>query len=158
MTNGKANDLAIYAEIIGTIAVVISLVFVVKSIDQNTRAIEAAEMNNINTGWRDAVQIPILTDPQLADLVAKARSGESLSSGELIRWRTFVSAKMDIWYQIFNLHQSGVVSDEAWKDWEGGFWVHWETDDMASMWPDERSIFDPDFQRYIDTESSRLAN
>ena len=35
------------AEVVGTIAVVISLVFVVLSIKQNTRAIEAAEMNNI---------------------------------------------------------------------------------------------------------------
>ena len=51
--NTRVREWATYAEIIASIAVVISLVFVVKSIDQNTKAIEAAEMNNINAGRRD---------------------------------------------------------------------------------------------------------
>ena len=95
MSAGKVRDWAAYAEIIGTVAIVISLVFVVQSIDQNTRAVEAAQMNNIYAGWREAVIVPILNDPDLADTIAKARTGDALTPGEQIRWDMFVAGKMD---------------------------------------------------------------
>ncbi len=131
MSAGKVRDWAAYAEIIGTVAIVISLVFVVQSIDQNTTAIQAAQMNNIYTGWREAVQVPILNDPDLADTIAKARAGDALTPGEQIRWGTFVGGKLDNWSQIFNLHENGLISTEVWQSWDGGFWVHWDRDKMA---------------------------
>jgi hypothetical protein len=153
MSAGKVRDWAAYAEIIGTVAVVISLVFVVQSIDQNTRAVEAAEMNNIYAGWREAVIVPILHDPDLADTIAKARAGDALTPGEQIRWAAFVGGKMDIWSQMFGLHQDGVISTEAWQEWEGGFWAHWDIDQMASTWARHRGMYGEAFRQYIDTDS-----
>ena len=43
MKNSSVKKLADTAEIAGTVAVIVSLSFVIKSIDQITRAIEAAE-------------------------------------------------------------------------------------------------------------------
>ncbi len=155
MSAGKVRDWAAYAEIIGTVAVVISLVFVVQSIDQNTRAIEAAEMNNIYAGWREAVQIPILNDLDLADTIAKARAGDALTPGEQIRWDTFVSGKMDNWGQIFNLHENGLISTEVWQNWDRGFWVHWDRDKMASRWASNREIYGETFRQHIDNGSKQ---
>jgi len=155
MSTRKIKDWAAYAEIVASAAVVVSLAFVVQSINQNTKAIEASEMNNINAGWREAVQIPVLENPILADTIAKARAGEALTPREQIQWNTFVSAKMDIWSQIFNLHQNGVISTEAWKGWEGGFWVHWANDGMASTWPGMREIYGESFRHYIDLENKQ---
>ncbi len=42
------------------VAVIVSLGFVVKSIDQNTKAIEAAEANNIWEVWREVAVLPAL--------------------------------------------------------------------------------------------------
>ena len=155
MSAGKVRDWAAYAEIIGTIAVVISLVFVVQSIDQNTRAIEAAEMNNIYAGWREAVFVPILNDPDLADTIAKARAGDALTPGEQIRWDTFVSGKMDIWSQIFNLHENGVISTEVWQMWNVGFWWHWEIDGMTSRWAAVRQVYGEKFRSHVEAGQER---
>ena len=155
MSDGEVRDWAAVAEIIGSVAVVISLVFVVKSIDQNTRAIEAAGMNNIYGGWREVAQISILNDGDLADTIAKARAADALTPGEQIRWGAFVGGKMDIWNQMFDLHQNGLISTEAWQEWEGGFWVHWDIDDMASTWASRREVYGETFRQYIDTESKQ---
>ena len=155
MSAGKVRDWAAYAEIIGTVAVVISLVFVVQSIDQNTRAVEAAEMNNIYAGWREAVIVPVLNDPDLADTIAKARAGDALTPGEQIRWDIFVGGKMDNWSQLFNLHENGVISTEVWQGWDGGFWVHWDRDEMASAWARNREIYGEAFRQHIDTGSKQ---
>ena len=158
MSTSNIKDWAAYAEIVASAAVVISLLFVVQSINQNTKAIEAAEMNNINTGWRDVVQVSILSDPELAETIAKARAGDALTPGEQIRWDTLVSAKMDIWAQLFDLHQNGVISTEAWQGYEGGFWVHWKADEIASTWTSRREIYSEAFRQYIDAESRQRAN
>ncbi len=158
MNAGKARDWAAYAEIIGTVAVVISLVFVVQSIDQNTRAVEAAQMNNIYTGWRETAIVPILSDPDLADTIAKARAGDALTPGEQIRWDTFVAGKMDNWSQMFNLHENGIISTKVWQEWEGGFWEHWDLDEMAPRWTSIRENYGETFRQYIDTESKQRAS
>ncbi len=155
MNAGKVRDWAAYAEIIGTVAIVISLVFVVQSIDQNTRAVEAAQMNNIYAGWREAVIVPILNDPDLADTIAKARAGDALTAGEQIRWDMFIGAKMDNWSQMFNLHENGLISTEVWQGWDGGFWVHWDRDEMASTWARNRGIYGEAFRQHIDTGSQQ---
>ncbi len=155
MIEEKVRTWAALAEIVGTVAVIISLVFVVQSIDQNTRAVEAAQMNNIYTGWREAVQVPILSDPVLADTIAKARAGDALTPGEQIRWDIFVGGKMDNWSQMFNLHENGVISTEVWQMWNVGFWVHWDRDEMASKWATNREIYGEAFRQHIDTGSKQ---
>ncbi len=158
MSAGKVRDWAAIAEIMGSVAVVISLVFVVKSINQNTKAIEASEINNIYGGWREVAQVPILNDPDIADTIAKARATGALTPGEQIRWAAFVGGKMDIWSQMFGLHQDGVISTKAWQEWEGGFWAHWEIDQMASTWASRREFYGETFRQYIDTESKQRGN
>ena len=47
MKNSSVKKWTTIAEIAGTVAVIVSLSFVIRSIDQNTRAFETAEADNI---------------------------------------------------------------------------------------------------------------
>ncbi len=149
------STLSAWVQIFTNVIVITGVLLIVYEIRQNTRAIEAAETNNIYAGWREAVIVPVLHDPDLADTIAKARAGDALTPGEQIRWAAFVGGKMDIWSQMLNLHENGVISTEVWQEWEGGFWEHWDIDEMASRWASNREIFGEAFRQHIDTGSKQ---
>ena len=155
MIKEEIRTWAALAEIVGTVAVIVSLVFVVRSIDQNTKAIEATEVNNIFSAWRESVLVPLLCDPALAVTIAKARGGDPLSPGEQIQWATYVGSKLDVWSQIHGLYESGIVSQENWESWDDGFWVHWDRDEMASTWSNYREIYGGTFRQHIETVSTQ---
>ena len=114
MIEEKVRTWAALAEIVGTVAVIISLVFVIRSIDQNTKAIEATAMDNINAAWRESVLTTTLNNSPFAATIAKARGGDPLSPGEQVQWSTYMAAKLDIWSQMHDLYESGIVSQENW--------------------------------------------
>ena len=155
MIKEEIRTWAALAEIVGTVAVIISLVFVIRSIDQNTKAIEATAMDNIGAAWRESVFTTTLNDSALAETIAKARVGEPLSPGEQVQWSTYMAAKLDIWSQMYGLQESGIVSQSSWESWDNGFWVHWDRDQMASHWATNREIYSEPFRQHIDTVSKQ---
>jgi hypothetical protein len=144
------SDWASVAEITGTIAVVISLVFVVKSIDLNTKAVEAAEANNIWQAWRETAQLPLINDATFAAISAKVRSSQPLTEVEQIRWDTFIAAQIDMWAQLFDLQRNGLISQSIWSYWDVGFIEAWSAG-HARVWQRNRGIYDPSFQKYVDS-------
>jgi len=148
----KLSDLASVAEIVGTVAVVISLIFVVRSIDQNTRAIEAAEANNIWQAWRQTAQLPVINNAEFAAVYAKAWNSQPLTEVEQIQWDRFLGAQIDIWAQLFDLHSSGLISQDLWNYWDTGFVQGW-TAGHDDMWRRYRGAYDTDFQAHIDSNT-----
>ncbi len=95
MKNKSVKKWAAIAEIAGTVAVIVSLVFVIRSIDQNTKAIEAAESNNIWAAWREVGVLPIINNPEFAAVYAKVRDSESHSATEHIQWDRYQAGVSD---------------------------------------------------------------
>jgi hypothetical protein len=155
MSETKIRKWAAYAEIGGTIAVVISLMFVVKSIDQNTKAIEAAEMNNIYSAYREIRHLPILSNADLAQTIVKGRSREALSVVEQLQWNTFREGQLDNWSQLHALFQTNLISQEAWDDWDNSYWLQWNKNDMGTHWASVQKDYRGAFGRHI---NNRLQN
>ena len=80
------SEWAAIGEIIGTVAVVISLLFVVFSLNQNTAAIHGSTENIIFEMHADLTN-QFMLDPTLAEILVKMR-GDSpqLSAIEAVRW------------------------------------------------------------------------
>ena len=70
MKKSGVKKWAAIAEIAGTVVVIVSLLFVIQSIDQNTKAIEAAEANNIWAAWREVGIMPVINNPEFAAVYA----------------------------------------------------------------------------------------
>ena len=146
----KVSEWASVAEIIGTVAVVISLVFVVRSIDQNTRAIEAAEANNVWQAWREVAQLPVIGNADFAKINAKALNSQPLTNVEQIRWDRYMAAQIDIWAQLFDLRSSDLISQGLWNYWDRGFAQAWGAE-HESIWQKIRGAYDPDFQAHVES-------
>ncbi len=156
MKNKNVKKWASIAEIAGTVAVIISLAFVVQSIDQNTKAIEAAESNNIWAAWREVGVLPIINNPEFAAVYAKARNSEDLSVAEQVQWNMYRGAQFDIWAQLFDLYKDDLMSQEKWDYWDNGYWSVWEQNRLGETWESAAEMFDPDFQQHVNSRRTEL--
>jgi hypothetical protein len=148
--NRKVSDWASIAEIVGTIAVVASLVFVIRGIDQNTKAIEAAEANNIWQAWRETVQLPVINDANFALVRAKAQNSETLSDVEQVQWNAYMAAQFDIWAQLFDLRSSDLISQELWRYWDDGFIKAWGAG-HEGVWPKIKNAYSSEFRAHVES-------
>lgn len=115
------TDWAAVGEIVGTIAVVVSLLFVAYSIDRNTDATQASN-ENILFERHTALANLFLADPTLAELLLKKRSGDSgLSEVESIRWEKYELGMLDIWALAHSRYERSLLSEEQWVAWDRYF-------------------------------------
>ena len=156
MKNRSVKKWAAIAEIAGTVAVIVSLVFVIRSIDQNTKAIEAAEANNIWAAWREVGILPAINNPDFAAVLAKVKDSESLSAVEQIQWDRYQAGQFDIWAQLFDLYRDGLISQEKWSYWDNGYWRAWQRNEIGQTWESSAEVYDPDFQQYINSRRVEL--
>ena len=98
------------AEVIGAIAVVLSLIYVATQIKQNTEASRAQSINQIN-GQYGALMSQIATNAELAHIYRKATDGEELEPDELVRYTAYLSAFFAFIEEIFLLHRSGTYEE-----------------------------------------------
>ena len=70
------TEWAAAGELVGTVAVVISLLFVAYSINRNTEATQAATENILFEQHTDLAN-HFLSDPTLADILVKKRAGNT---------------------------------------------------------------------------------
>lgn len=156
MKKPSIKNWAAIAEITGTVAVIVSLVFVVRSIDQNTKAIEAAESNNIWEAWREVGVLPVINNADFAAVYAKAKGSESLSVAEQAQWDFYQGAQFDIWAQLFDLYRDGLISQKKWDYWDDGAWRAWGQGLRQHWEKTGGSNYDPDFQRYVNSHRTEL--
>ena len=105
-------------EIVGIVAVVVSLLFLAYEIRQNTDTAAAQAIFDLNEAARET-QFLEATDPGLVPLIIKAEKDfDALSEEEQYRYRRWVFAYLNLFESAWNHHHRGVTSDadmEAWK-------------------------------------------
>ena len=108
------------AEIVASVAVVASLVFVVVSLNQNTVAIQAGN-DNFLYQLEDARMSDITSDPVMAELFYRASSGEELSQVELFRYEYWVLRQVNVWEMAFVRYRDGLMPALQWQSWDESF-------------------------------------
>jgi len=115
------SEWAAIGEIIGTVAVVISLLFVVFSLNQNTAAIHGSTENIIFEMHADLTN-QFMLDPTLAEILVKMR-GDSpqLSAIEAVRWEKYPLNLLDIRALAFMRYQRDLLAQDQWYAWNDYF-------------------------------------
>jgi hypothetical protein len=109
------------SEIGGTLAVVISLLTVVWSINQNTAAMSARGVDDIYDGWRET-QVVLASNSELHEIVYRARnSPEQLSAFELDKYEIYVGMNLDLWDRLHQRVQDGLIDKETAAPWDRFF-------------------------------------
>ena len=143
------SDWASLAEIVATVAVVISLIFVVISLERNTAVMQASNDNFIYE-LQYARSRDIVSSPGMASIYVKHRNGEELSAEEQERFYWDKMQELSTWELAFNRHRDGLFSTQQWVGWNQYFEVAFTPRFSVDEWAEVRDFYQEDFQTHVD--------
>jgi hypothetical protein len=138
------------AEITGAIAVVVSLIYVGLSVNQNTNAIMVANhqalvaMDQDTNGW--------LRDPEFAEILEIAINDvDQLSASQSRQYFTFVADKINAWEFAFITHENGMMKDNIWSGWDAYYRSLIDQKEIHDYWGRSKAGFSPAFVSYVES-------
>jgi hypothetical protein len=142
------------AEIIASIAVVVSLIFVANSIDQNTAALQAS-----NDNFLYELQYQQLSDArsdgELAAIIVKFRAGEKLTDVEELRYKYFEVQTIAMWEISFLRYKAGLLPPRAWETWDRMWTADTPDSYPEEWWSKAKYQFDKEFVAHVDAVYAR---
>ncbi len=146
----KLQEYALVAEIVGAVAVVVSLIYVGLGVRQNTDAIQVANHQAIVA--MDMEKNSWLRDSEFSATLLNARQDiGSLSPAELEQVSTFSADTFNAWEFAFLTYNSGAVEEFIWRGWDGFYRSMLQEDPYRWFWKGSGENFSPDFNSYIES-------
>ena len=146
------SDWAAGAEIVGTLAVIVSLLFVAYSINRNTDAIQASSESILFERHTELAN-QFMLDPTLAELMVKKRSGYAdLTEVDLVRWEKYELNMLDIWALAHSRYKRELLSEAQWLTWDRYFTHIFSAESEAisrSRWEELQYGFEPEFWKHV---------
>ena len=115
------SDWASVAEIAGTVAVVISLLFVAFSLERNTTAVSGQTTDDLA---RELSQIDliVLTNPELMMVTIKGRvDPDGLSELEREQYKNWAMMYLDVWERMHHREKEGLIQPQTIEGWNEYF-------------------------------------
>ncbi len=149
MKNVDWNKLAAISEIVGTIAVIVSLAFVVRSVDQNTDALQNTNLNHVYDRL-DSLNSDIVTNPQLAITYAnKVFDLDNIDADEA-QFLVTMRRELNQWEQYFGWHEDRLLDDNDWADWDDYYGTLFITAFPREWWESMSKYYNRDFSSHVD--------
>ena len=138
-------------EIVGMIAVVLSLLLVAFSINQNTNALQGGTEDYIferHAEW----QSMLVSDASLAAIMVKQQADVELTAVEAIRWDRYMLNLLDVWAMAHERHQQELLSEQQWQGWNDYFIAAFSGETEALTVQDWQALeygFSKDFWQHV---------
>ena len=147
----KLSDWANVAEIVGAVAVIVTLVYVAVQIEQNTIAVESsARQGRLDFGWQQSELL--ITQPGLVALVMEAeQDADDLNDEERLRFYEFTTWRFATWELTFQEYTDGLIDEETWAAWNGYYMLMAEgKPGYKKFFRDTRQQWDSRFMVHIE--------
>ncbi len=147
MTLEQASYLS---QVIGSVAVLASLVFVGMQIRQNTKAQKMVAVDSLAAAIA-AINVPAIDSPALGEALAKAMRDWGAAAREqriIAHYFLFSYFKMaeNAWYQ----HRAGVLDASQWSGWATGARMFYHSPGVrTAWWPRRRQTYSAEFQAFL---------
>ena len=151
------NDLANLGQIIGAIAVVISLIYVALSIRQNTNAIRAATAQSVHehyANWYNS----FAGDETLSQIAINGlKDYGSLSETEKARFVALFMAFLSYGQNAFLKWRQGLLEPSLWIGWEQVLMNLIGAPGGKGLWKERAYIFGEEFRRHVEDDLMKRA-
>jgi len=140
---------AAIAEIVATIAVVLSLLLVAYSIQRNT---EEVQISNSNFLYELELQVSgdLSREPGLATIFVKMSNGEALSEVERFQYLFVQHQYLTHWEIAWTQYRRGSLALDDWRDWDQYLGDYFTDAFPEEMWIEMRSGYKPAFAEHVD--------
>ena len=105
----ELTDWAAVAEVIGTVGIIVSLVFVAFSINNNTEEVRASQTNYIYDVSRE-IELAVAANQEWTRVIVQGRNrNEQLSEIEQFRYDAYLVANIDLWDGMLERYADGLM-------------------------------------------------
>jgi len=143
-----AQLLGNYGEFVGSIGVVVTLIYLAIQMRHNTRA----ALSQIREYRSAASQANFHQASNMADLVVKSIAGESLSDAESWRLRFMANAALRGYEAYTNQRHDGFLGDDEWEAVQNTMRSHFGTPYMQETWHETQSHYSLNFQNMVNND------
>ncbi len=145
------SDWAALAEIIASVAVIISLLLLAYSIRRNTAEME---LSNSNFLYQLDAQIggDISRDVTLATILHKMNQNETLTGVEKIQYVALQERYLGMFEVAWTQYRSGSLALIDWRDWDKYLSDFMIRGLPKEWWLDMRSLYKTEFAEYVDSK------
>jgi len=146
----KLTKVAAFAEIIGALAIIISLIFVGAQIKGNTKATRAATANDIHSEISEWY-LQVGNSAQSSTLMLKyVTNPDSLTMEEKYQGTLFIHSLVLKLQNSFYLSKQGMLDEHISNSVVSALKVTKNTPGFEFYWQQRKSMFMRDFQDYVD--------
>lgn len=140
------QDWGAIGEIVGGLAVVLTLIYLSVQIRQTSNALQAASMNTSSEA-NVRVMHEIITHPELVDLLVKGgRQGlGALTENEKIRYINWINASMRFFENHYMMYIAKGLPQKAWDNDESGIAELLKSRGAKEAWETQKHLFSDDF-------------
>jgi len=137
-------------EVVGAIAVVVSIVYLSIQIRQNTRTTKLSVEKDIATEWahigfdQAATSLPYIYVRGSDDLT-------KLSDEEMAQFGFYVSGLFQLFQLSYDQRCDGNLSDRSWGAIESWFSSQYQSSGVRAYWKVRSNTFKKEFQNYIES-------
>ena len=136
-------------EIVGALAVVVSLGYLASQIRIQNRESRLNAMHDIAVGYRDT--LATIADESVAELLDKSIVDyASLSQAETLRIIAVVSRLFRVWEEAYLLYEEGRLDDRMWQPMLRQFNGYLSVNGFTEVWALRKQYFDSGFREFVD--------
>jgi hypothetical protein len=147
------QDLGSIADLIGAVAVVVSLIFVGFQIRQaNTLAREAAEQKQIES--IGSLSRLLAENSHLAEVWARAMAGEKLSPAEQVRVTSMITYGQRIWEALYYQYRAGRVPQELWDAHRAQAKAIQNSPMSKAVWEQRKQWFSKSYREFRESDGA----
>lgn len=146
------NDLANLGQVIGALAVVVSLIYVALQIRQNTSAVRSATSQTVHEHFANWYHL-LASDAELAEMAVKGlRDYGSLSEAEKVRFIALFMAFLSYSQNAFLKWREKLLAPPLWLGWELVIMNLVCAPGGKELWKDRGYLFGEEFRRYVEDD------
>jgi hypothetical protein len=144
------QDWGALGEVIGGIAIIVSLIYVGAQIKQNTKATKVAT-DHAFLNIHGALLAPITTDKEFRDIYWRGLGGLSnLQGNEPVAFGAWAIHTFRAWETFWYQWQGGIFDDHVWEGWRVQFCDLFAYTGILETWDSRKHQLSEEFREYVD--------
>jgi hypothetical protein len=138
-------------ELVGAIAVVVSLAYLAVQISQNTRAVRAATIDSAVRGIRDWIR-PLIEDKKVAEIFRQGiENWDSLDDDGKARFLHLMLGFMKTVETLHYQYSKGQLDPSVWLGWQYVMTGYIQSPGGQKYWELRRMAFSSEFRDYVES-------
>lgn len=127
----RLQKIATVSEIIASIAVIVSLIYVGVQVNLNTHAIQGSTNQSL---YALNQEFKLVAGADYADLKVRfARDPGSITAADSLRWNGYLNIRINIYESVLSNRESGTIEEQMARSWLNGL-KNWVCEPGAAEW------------------------